>query len=96
MDSVSQATLGAAVGELVLGKKVGKKAPLWGATAGTLPDLDVLTAPFLSESAQLGVHRGVSHSLLFAVVGGIAPGPVAVPAGIVGSGGGPVSAAVCR
>ena len=74
MDSVSQATLGAAVGELVLGKKVGKKAPLWGAAAGTLPDLDVLTASFLSESAQLGVHRGVSHSLLFAVVGGIALG----------------------
>ena len=76
MDSVTQATLGAAVGELVLGKKVGKKAPLWGAAAGTLPDLDVLTAPFLSESAQLGVHRGVSHSLFFAVFGGIALGYV--------------------
>ena len=74
MDSVSQATLGAAVGELVLGKKVGKKAPLWGTAAGTLPDLDVLTAPFLSESTQLGIHRGVSHSLLFAVIGGVALG----------------------
>ena len=44
MDSVTQATLGAAVGELVLGKKVGKKAPLWGAAAGTLPEFSWLNA----------------------------------------------------
>ncbi len=74
MDTVTQIALGAAVGELVLGKKVGRKAPLWGAAAGTLPDLDVLAAAFLSESAQLGVHRGISHSLLFATVGGPAFG----------------------
>ena len=71
MDTVTQIALGSAIGELVLGKKVGRKAPLWGAAAGTLPDLDVFAAAFLSESAQLGVHRGLSHSLLFAVVGGI-------------------------
>ena len=74
MDTVTQITLGASVGELVLGKKVGHKAPLWGAAAGTLPDLDVFAAAFLSESAQLGVHRGFSHSLLFAVIGGVACG----------------------
>lgn len=74
MDSITQVVLGASVGELVLGKKVGSKAPLWGAVSGTLPDLDVLTATFLSESAQLGVHRGLSHSLFFAIVGGAALG----------------------
>ena len=74
MDSVTQIALGAAVGEKVLGKKVGNKAPLWGAAVGILPDLDVLGAAFLSGTAQLGVHRWVSHSLLFAVVGGLGVG----------------------
>jgi inner membrane protein len=66
MDSLTQITLGAAVGELTLGKKVGNKAPLWGAVAGTIPDLDVLLNPFVSEVAQLSIHRGFSHSILFA------------------------------
>ena len=74
MDSVTQIALGAAVGEKVLGKKVGNKAPLLGAAVGILPDLDVLGAAFLSGTAQLGVHRWVSHSLLFAVVGGLGVG----------------------
>lgn len=42
MDSLTQIVLGAAVGEVVLGRKVGNKAILWGAIAGTIPDLDVL------------------------------------------------------
>ena len=74
MDSVTQIALGAAVGEKVLGHKVGNKAPLWGAALGILPDLDVLGAAFLSETDQLGFHRGLSHSLLFAVVGGLGVG----------------------
>ena len=41
MDSVTQIALGAAVGEAVLGRKIGNRAMLWGAIAGTLPDLDV-------------------------------------------------------
>ena len=74
MDSVTQIALGAAVGEKVLGKKVGNKAPLWGAALGILPDLDVLGAAFLSGADQLGFHRWVSHSLLFAVGGGLGIG----------------------
>jgi len=65
MDSLTQITLGAAVGEATLGSKVGKKAPLWGAAFGTLPDLDVLANPFVSEVTALAIHRGFSHSLLF-------------------------------
>ncbi|MEO0878023.1 MAG: metal-dependent hydrolase, partial [Bacteroidota bacterium] len=42
MDSLTQITLGAAVGEVVLGKKAGNRAMVWGAIAGTFPDLDIL------------------------------------------------------
>ena len=75
MDSLTQITLGAAVGELTLGKKVGNRAMLWGAVAGTIPDLDVLAGFFMKdvfhvmdELQSLMFHRGPSHSLLFAVL----------------------------
>ena len=71
MDSVSQIALGAAVGEAVLGRKLGNKAILWGAVGGTIPDLDIITAPFLSEIDSLAFHRGISHSIFFAVVAGL-------------------------
>jgi inner membrane protein len=58
--------LGAAVGEVVLGKKAGNKAIIWGAVGGLIPDLDVLITPFFSEVDGLFVHRGFTHSLLFA------------------------------
>lgn len=66
MDLVTQTVLGAAVGEVVLGKKAGNKAIMWGAVGGLIPDLDVLVAPFFSEVDGLFVHRGFSHSLIFA------------------------------
>ncbi|MGB5360641.1 MAG: metal-dependent hydrolase, partial [Eudoraea sp.] len=47
MDSLTQIVLGASVGEVVLGKKVGNKAMLYGAIAGTIPDLDVLSRYFV-------------------------------------------------
>lgn len=68
MDSLSQISLGAAVGELVAGKRVGNKALLWGAIAGTIPDLDVLMSPFLNDIQRLVYHRGFSHSLVFAAL----------------------------
>lgn len=71
MDLVTQTVLGAAVGEVVLGRKAGNKAILWGAIGGLIPDLDVLVVPFFSEVNGLFVHRGFSHSLLFAFI--IAP-----------------------
>ncbi len=69
MDSLTQITLGAAIGEITLGKKIGNRALLWGAVAGTIPDLDVLTGPFVSELQELVYHRGFSHSLVFSVLG---------------------------
>lgn len=71
MDSITQFALGAALGELVAGKKIKSKAILWGGIAGTIPDLDILFNPFFTELQKLSVHRGISHSLVFAF--GMAP-----------------------
>ncbi len=68
MDSLTQIVLGAAVGEAVLGKKVGNKAILWGAIAGTIPDLDVLSKYFVDNVTANEVHRGFSHSILFCIL----------------------------
>ncbi len=68
MDSLTQIVLGAAVGEAVLGKKVGNKAMLWGAIAGTIPDLDTLSNLFVDPITANEWHRGFSHSLLFCVL----------------------------
>ncbi len=68
MDTVTQITLGAAVGEAVLGRKLGNKAPLWGAVFGVVPDMDVLTSPFVNDVQALAIHRGISHSLFFCVI----------------------------
>ena len=65
MDSLTQATLGAAVGEAVLGREIGNKAALFGAIIGTIPDLDVILTPFFNELQKISLHRGYSHSLLF-------------------------------
>ncbi len=62
MDSLTQLTLGAAVGEAVLGRQVGHRAALWGALLGTLPDLDVLV-PLGDAVRDFTYHRGASHSL---------------------------------
>ncbi len=68
MDSLTQIVLGAAVGEAALGKKVGNKAMAWGAIAGTIPDLDVLSGLFLNDLESLLFHRGITHSIFFAVI----------------------------
>ena len=65
MDTVTQIALGASVGEAVLGRKVGWRAPVWGGLCGLLPDLDVLW-PFADPVAAFTWHRGYSHS--FAVL----------------------------
>ncbi|MDX2245836.1 MAG: metal-dependent hydrolase [Bacteroidia bacterium] len=67
MDSITQVVLGAAVGEAVLGKKVGNRAPLWGAVCGTIPDLDVAANFFMDELGALIAHRGITHSIIFSV-----------------------------
>ncbi len=65
MDTLSHIVLGAAIGETMLGKRIGRKAMLYGALVSNLPDIDVLGILFLSDSQQLLFHRGITHSLLF-------------------------------
>lgn len=68
MDSLTQIVLGAAVGEAVLGRKVGNKAMLYGAIGGTIPDLDVLSSHFTDTVTALEMHRGFTHSIVFSVL----------------------------
>ena len=68
MDSLTQIVLGAAVGEAVLGRKVGNKAQLYGAIAGTIPDLDVLAQLITDPITATELHRGFSHSIIFALL----------------------------
>ena len=62
MDTVTQIALGAAVGEATLGRKVGKRAMLWGGICGLFPDLDVLV-PLGDAVKDFTYHRSASHSL---------------------------------
>ncbi|MEM1215169.1 MAG: metal-dependent hydrolase, partial [Bacteroidota bacterium] len=68
MDSLTQITLGAAVGEVVLGKKVGNRAMFWGAVAGTLPDLDTLANAVTDPVSALAYHRAFTHSFAFSAL----------------------------
>jgi inner membrane protein len=64
MDSVTQAAIGAVIGESTLGHRVGWRGALWGAALATLPDLDVIVGPLLETTERLVWHRGPSHSIL--------------------------------
>lgn len=68
MDSLSQIVLGAAVGNELLGKKLGNKAILYGSIVGTIPDLDVLVGKFLDPLTAVEIHRGFSHSVVFFII----------------------------
>lgn len=72
MDSLTQIVLGAAVGEIALGRKIGNRALIWGAIGGTIPDLDVLANPFMDDIRALAFHRSITHSIFFSVVAPVA------------------------
>jgi inner membrane protein len=71
MDSVTQAVLGATVCDAFLGKRLGRKATWWGLGLGTLPDLDVLLSPWLTQRQLLHWHRGWSHGVLVMLIGSV-------------------------
>lgn len=62
MDSISQAVLGGCIQGSILGKQQGRKAYVYGALLGTLPDLDVLIQ-YANPIDAMTHHRGFSHSL---------------------------------
>lgn len=71
MDSITQAALGAALGEATLGKKVGNKGAVIGAVVATIPDLDVILYLFYDKLEMLSIHRGFSHSIAFSILGAL-------------------------
>lgn len=72
MEPVTQGLLGAAVGQLGWRHRLGRRALLWGALVGMVPDLDVLFIGLHRGFGEFVYHRGTSHSLWF----GFAVGPI--------------------
>ena len=68
MDSITHIVLGAAAGEVMLGKRIGKKAMLIGAVTNNIPDLDVTAHYFFDQVTAALIHRGFTHSFLFAAL----------------------------
>ncbi len=77
MDSVTHIVLGAVIGEVVAGRKLGKKALLIGAVVNSLPDIDFLAAFWLDTSRDIWFHRGITHSFLMVAVMSVVLGVIA-------------------
>jgi inner membrane protein len=80
MDSLTHIVAGACIGEIALGKKIGRKAMLWGALAQSIPDIDFVAGLWMDTAHELVVHRGFTHSFLFAGIASfflamVAPAP---------------------
>ena len=71
MDSITQSVLGAAIGEAMLGRKMGSSGAAIGAVVATIPDLDVVFYLFYDSLAMLSIHRGFSHSIVFSIAGAL-------------------------
>lgn len=71
MDSITHIALGGLVGEIVLGKQLGKRCLILGALAQSLPDVDFVASLWLDTTDNLMAHRGFTHSFLFVAM--IAP-----------------------
>ena len=77
MEPLSQALLGAATADIVAGRRLGRRALLWGALVGMAPDLDVLAAPLHAGFGEWLYHRGTTHALWFGpVVGPLQQAPL--------------------
>lgn len=68
MDSITHIALGACIGEAILSRQLGKKAMIIGAVSQSLPDIDVVASLWLPPADNLLVHRGITHSVVFALV----------------------------
>jgi len=68
MELLIHALVGAAIGEMLLGKRLGNRALMWGAAAGLLPYVYLFPMPFLDTANRLWWRHGPGHSLLAAVL----------------------------
>lgn len=77
MDPVTHMLVGATVGQVVAGRKLGfKRAALWGAVAAEAPDVDVIVSALTANDPlhMIVSHRGVTHALWFPLVVGVLAG----------------------
>ncbi len=65
MDTLTHIVLGACIGEIVAGKRLGKPALLVGALANSLPDIDFVASFWMPTTDDLLAHRGFTHSFMF-------------------------------
>jgi inner membrane protein len=63
MDSLSHIVIGAAIGEAILGKKIGRWGMLLGALAKSVPDFDLFYTGLSDPRAYMCDHRAHTHSL---------------------------------
>jgi len=62
LDSLTHIVLGAAIGDRILGKKIGRKAAWIGALAKTFPDFDLLYSGLNDPRKYVLYHRSYTHS----------------------------------
>ncbi len=60
--------MGAAIGEAVMGKKIGRRAMLAGAFLKTFPDFDLLYTGLKDARMYLLYHRGYTHSFIISLL----------------------------
>lgn len=63
MNWIAQAALGAALGELMLGKRLGKYGLFWGALIALLPEYEIVAGWFLDHAHAVMFRHGPFHSL---------------------------------
>ncbi len=61
MDTLTHIVLGGCIGEIFVGRNIGKRALILGAVAQSVPDSDIILSFWYSPSANLLAHRGLSH-----------------------------------
>jgi inner membrane protein len=69
MDPPTHGLLGAAIGQAFFGRTLGRRALVWGAVGGMLPDVDVV----MTAAGPMGewlYHRGLTHALWVPPVAG--------------------------
>lgn len=74
MDPLTHALTGAAVAYAAVGRAIGRRALFIGAAAGLAPDLDILIRSTADPLLAIEQHRGFTHSIAFALLGGTIAG----------------------
>lgn len=68
MDSLTHIVIGAAIGDTMLRKEIGRKGALIGALAKTIPDFDLFYTGLDDPFAYMCHHRGHTHSLFWELI----------------------------